>query len=169
MCNSRLMPAPFTGCIDAGRNPPVPALFSVEASMSIKKLLGVMTFTFIVGFSPWLAAQVQTPAPPGGSRRASGDSRTHQSSQRIAGRKSGRRKRGSRCNCLPAAKLCETARRRYPVVYALHGYFIGADQWTHEIHVPQTLEGAFALGASEMIVVCRTQKPPTTDRCIQAP
>src|SRR5580700_1697197 len=25
--------------------------------------------------------------------------------------------------------------RRYPVVYALHGYSIGAEQWTHEIHV----------------------------------
>ena len=36
--------------------------------------------------------------------------------------------------------------RRYPVVYALHGYSIGAEQWTHEIHVPQTIEGAFAQG-----------------------
>jgi enterochelin esterase-like enzyme len=44
-------------------------------------------------------------------------------------------------------------RRRYPVVYALHGFFIGAEQWTHEIHVPQTIEGAFAQGAREMIVV----------------
>ena len=26
-------------------------------------------------------------------------------------------------------------KRRYPVVYALHGFFIGAEQWTHEIHV----------------------------------
>ena len=39
--------------------------------------------------------------------------------------------------------------RRYPVVYALHGYSIGAEQWTHEIHVPQTIEGAFAQGAKE--------------------
>lgn len=49
--------------------------------------------------------------------------------------------------------------RRYPVVYALHGYSIGAEQWTHEIHVPQTIEGAFAQGAKEMIVVlpdCKT-------------
>ena len=30
-------------------------------------------------------------------------------------------------------------RRRYPVVYALHGYSIGAEQWTKEIHVPQTI------------------------------
>ena len=34
--------------------------------------------------------------------------------------------------------------RRYPVVYALHGYSIGAEQWMGEIHVPQTVEGAFA-------------------------
>jgi enterochelin esterase-like enzyme len=48
--------------------------------------------------------------------------------------------------------------RRYPVVYALHGYSIGADQWTHEIHVPQTIEGAFASGAKEMIVVLPDSK-----------
>jgi pimeloyl-ACP methyl ester carboxylesterase len=48
--------------------------------------------------------------------------------------------------------------RRYPVVYALHGFFIGAEQWTHEIHVPQTIEGAFALGAKEMIVVLPDSK-----------
>jgi S-formylglutathione hydrolase FrmB len=48
--------------------------------------------------------------------------------------------------------------RRYPVVYALHGYFIGAEQWSHEIHVPQTIEGAFALGAKEMIVVLPDSK-----------
>ncbi len=43
--------------------------------------------------------------------------------------------------------------RRYPVVYALHGYSIGAAQWSQEIHVPQTIEGAFAQGAQDMIVV----------------
>jgi len=48
--------------------------------------------------------------------------------------------------------------RRYPAVYALHGYSIGAEQWTHEIHVPQTIEGAFALGAREMIVVLPDSK-----------
>ena len=48
--------------------------------------------------------------------------------------------------------------RRYPVVYALHGYSIGADQWTHEIQVPQTVEGAFALGVQEMIVVLPDSK-----------
>jgi S-formylglutathione hydrolase FrmB len=48
--------------------------------------------------------------------------------------------------------------RRYPVVYALHGYSIGAEQWSHEIHVPQTIEGAFAQGAQEMIVVLPDSK-----------
>ena len=44
-------------------------------------------------------------------------------------------------------------KRRYPVVYALHGYSISAQQWTGEIHTPQTIEGAFANGARDMIVV----------------
>src|SRR4051794_18162265 len=48
--------------------------------------------------------------------------------------------------------------RRFPVVYALHGYSIGAEQWSHEIHVPQTIEGAFAQGAKEMIVVLPDSK-----------
>jgi enterochelin esterase-like enzyme len=48
--------------------------------------------------------------------------------------------------------------RRYPVVYALHGYSIGAEQWSKEIHVPQTIEGAFAQGSKEMIVVLPDSK-----------
>src|SRR4029079_554909 len=48
--------------------------------------------------------------------------------------------------------------RRYPVVYALHGYSIGAEQWSREIHVPQTIEGAFAQGAKELIVVLPDSK-----------
>jgi S-formylglutathione hydrolase FrmB len=48
--------------------------------------------------------------------------------------------------------------QRYPVVYALHGYSIGAEQWTQEIHVPQAIEGAFAKGAHEMIVVLPDSK-----------
>ncbi len=48
--------------------------------------------------------------------------------------------------------------RHYPVVYALHGYSIGAEQWAHEIHLPQTIEGAFAQGGKEMIVVLPDSK-----------
>ena len=43
--------------------------------------------------------------------------------------------------------------KRYPVVYALHGYSIDNEMWTHEIHTPQTIEGAFATGSREMIFV----------------
>src|SRR6188768_2876165 len=50
------------------------------------------------------------------------------------------------------------SKRRYPVVYALHGYFIGAEQWAGEIHVPQTIEGAFATGSKQMIVVLPDSK-----------
>jgi len=53
---------------------------------------------------------------------------------------------------LPPSYTSEPS-RRYPVVYALHGYSIGAEQWSGEIRVPQTVEGAFAKGAKEMIVV----------------
>src|SRR5580693_6120492 len=49
-------------------------------------------------------------------------------------------------------------KRCYPVVYALHGYSIGAEQWSKEIHVPQTIEGAFAKGAHEVIVVLPDSK-----------
>src|SRR5690348_2650344 len=48
--------------------------------------------------------------------------------------------------------------RRYAVVYALHGYSIGAEQWSKEIHVPQTIEAAFAQGAAEFIVVLPDSK-----------
>ncbi len=44
-------------------------------------------------------------------------------------------------------------KRRYPVLYALHGYSISNEKWTTEIHTPQTIEGAFATGSREMIVV----------------
>ena len=49
-------------------------------------------------------------------------------------------------------------KRRYPVIYALHGYSIGAEQWAREIHVPETVEGAFAKGAQELIVVLPDSK-----------
>lgn len=45
------------------------------------------------------------------------------------------------------------SKRRYPVLYALHGYSISNEKWTGEIKTPQTIEGAFATGSREMIVV----------------
>ncbi len=58
---------------------------------------------------------------------------------------------------LPPSYHADTS-RRYPVVYALHGYSIGAQQWSSEIHVPQTIEGAFAQSSHEMIVVLPDSK-----------
>jgi len=43
--------------------------------------------------------------------------------------------------------------RRYPVIYALHGYTLSAEQWTKDLNVPTTAQNAFAKGAREMIVV----------------
>ena len=48
--------------------------------------------------------------------------------------------------------------RRFPVVYALHGYSISAEQWTKEIHLPATAEGAFAKGTPGMILVLPNSK-----------
>ena len=59
-------------------------------------------------------------------------------------------------------------KRRYPVLYALHGYSIGAEQWSQEIHVPQTIEGAFAKGSREMIVVLPIRRPSTMAPCTRA-
>ncbi|WP_328589446.1 alpha/beta hydrolase [Sphingobium yanoikuyae] len=48
--------------------------------------------------------------------------------------------------------------RRYPVIYALHGYSIGAEQWSQEIHLSTTAANAFAAGAKEMIIVLPDSK-----------
>lgn len=48
--------------------------------------------------------------------------------------------------------------RRYPVLYALHGYSINNETWSGEIRTPQTIEGAFAQGTREMIVVLADAK-----------
>ena len=75
-----------------------------------------------------------------------------------ARRQSGRGRGRPGRNRVPAARYATRQIAAYPVVYALHGYSIGAEQWTQEIHVPQTIEGAFAQGAQEMIVVLPDSK-----------
>jgi len=52
----------------------------------------------------------------------------------------------------------KSPKRRYPVVYALHGYSIGAEQWSKEIHLLDASAGAFAKGAKEMILVLPDSK-----------
>ena len=43
--------------------------------------------------------------------------------------------------------------RRYPVVYALHGFTSTAQRWLDQLHAPDTIEAAFAKGTPEMILV----------------
>ena len=105
------------------------------------------------------AAQVQTEVPPvvpGAKPVAVERIKIHGDGAR--GQPRGRRRRPGR-HRLSAAELRQRDEApAYPVVYALHGYSIGAEQWTQEIHVPQTIEGAFAQGAREMIVVLPDSK-----------
>ncbi len=46
-----------------------------------------------------------------------------------------------------------SAQKRYPVLYALHGYSINNDIWSKEIKTPQTIEGAYSAGVKGMIIV----------------
>jgi enterochelin esterase-like enzyme len=103
-------------------------------------------------------AQVQTPAPPAipGAKPVTVEHiKVH--SPAIEGNLEGEAADREVIVFLPPSYAKEPS-RRYPVVYALHGYSIGAEQWSHEIHVPQTIEGAFARGAHEMIVVLPDSK-----------
>jgi enterochelin esterase-like enzyme len=105
-----------------------------------------------------LAAQVQTEVPPivGGARPVMVEHiKIHGAS--LEGNLEGEAVDRDVIVFLPPS-YSKDKHRRYPVVYALHGFSIGAEQWTHEIHVPQTIEGAFAQGAREMIVVLPDSK-----------
>ena len=105
-----------------------------------------------------LAAQVQTEAPPvvpGAKPVVVERIRIHGAS--LEGNLEGDAVDRDALVFLPPSYRTEK-RRRYPVVYALHGYSIGAEQWSGEIHVPQTIEGAFAQGARELIVVLPDSK-----------
>ncbi len=108
--------------------------------------------------TPRLPAQVQTEVAARHPRREAGHRRAHQGAlARIEGNLEGESADRDVIVFLPPS-YNKDKHRRYPVVYALHGYSIGAEQWTHEIHVPQTIEGAFAQGAKEMIVVLPDSK-----------
>jgi S-formylglutathione hydrolase FrmB len=105
-----------------------------------------------------LPAQVKTdvPAPVAGAKPVTVE-RIKVHGKLLAGNLEGNAADRDVLVMLPPGYATETA-RRYPVVYALHGYSIGAEQWAGEIHVPQTIEGAFAQGAREMIVVLPDSK-----------
>ncbi|HEY7808048.1 MAG TPA: alpha/beta hydrolase-fold protein [Croceibacterium sp.] len=104
------------------------------------------------------SAQVQTDVPPpveGAGRAVIERIRIH--SPAIEGNLEGNSADRDVLVVLPPSYRSSPS-RRYPVVYALHGYSIGAEQWIKEIHVPQVVEGAFAKGVPEMIVVLPDSK-----------
>lgn len=122
------------------------------------RLFALMTLVLIVAAGPQVAAQVQTEVPPvvpGAKPVTVEHIKIH--GQALEGNLEGNAVDRDVFVFLPPSYAVETS-RRYPVVYALHGYSIGAEQWTHEIHVPQTIEGAFAQGSKEMIVVLPDSK-----------
>jgi len=120
---------------------------------------GLLTNLSLLLLAPIAArAQVATPAPPrvAGVKPAVVETiRVHSSA--VEGNLEGESADREVVVVLPPG-YARHPKRRYPVVYALHGYSIGAQQWISEIHVPQTVEGAFAKGASEMIVVLPDSK-----------
>ena len=126
--------------------------------MITTKLFCVMTLALAVALATPLRAQVQTEAPPvvPGAKPVTVE-RIKIHGKALEGNLEGDAVDRDVFVFLPPSYGKEK-HRRYPVVYALHGFFIGAEQWTHEIHVPQTVEGAFAQGAKEMIVVLPDSK-----------
>src|ERR1700733_2467227 len=122
------------------------------------KLSCPMTLLFAAGMAFSLAAQVQTEVPPviPGAKPVTVEHIKIRGAS-LEGNLEGEAVDRDVFVFLPPSYQ-KDKHRRYPVVYALHGYSIGAEQWTHEIHVPQTIEGAFAQGAKEMIVVLPDSK-----------
>lgn len=123
-----------------------------------KKLIYMMTLAVIFALGPRVAAQVQTEVPPvvpGAKPVTVEHIKVHGTS--LEGNLEGDTVDRDVFVFLPPSYAKQKS-RRYPVVYALHGYSIGAEQWTHEIHVPQTIEGAFAQGAQDMIIVVPDSK-----------
>lgn len=126
--------------------------------MKTTKLFCLMTLAITAALCPRVAAQVQTDVPqavPGAKPVSVEHIKVHGTA--LEGNLEGDAADRDVFVFLPPSYAKEKS-RRYPVVYALHGYSIGAEQWTHEIHVPQTIEGAFAHGAQEMIIVLPDSK-----------
>jgi enterochelin esterase-like enzyme len=112
-----------------------------------------MTLSATVALGPRLAAQVQTEVPPvvpGAKPVTVEHIKIH--GEALEGNLERDAVDRDVIVFLPPSYY-KNKKHRYAVVYALHGFSIGAEQWTHEIHVPQTIEGAFAKGSQEMIVV----------------
>ena len=126
--------------------------------MKTTKLCCAVMLGMAVALGPMLSAQVQPivpPVVPGAKPVAMEHIKIHGTA--LEGNLEGDAVDRDVIVLLPPSYEKEK-QRRYPVVYALHGYSIGAEEWVHELHAPQTIEGAFAQGAKEMIVVLPDSK-----------
>ncbi|WP_129647698.1 alpha/beta hydrolase [Peristeroidobacter agariperforans] len=126
--------------------------------MTTNKAVRLLAWLLSASFAHIATAQVKTEAPPAvaGAKPVTLESiKIHASA--VEGNLEGNAVERDVLVFLPPSYKKDQA-RRYPVVYALHGFFVGAEQWSHEIHAPQTIEGAFARGANEMIVVLPDSK-----------
>ena len=126
--------------------------------MKTKKFIFAYAFIFAIALSTQANAQVQTNVPdavPGARPVTVEHIKIHGAA--LEGNLEGDAADRDVIVFLPPS-YAKDEKRRFPVVYALHGYSIGAEQWTHEIHVPQTVEGSFAKGSQEMIVVLPDSK-----------
>jgi enterochelin esterase-like enzyme len=135
-----------------------PMLFRERGTMTNARWFGGILLAIAAGLAPQLAAQLQTDVPPpvaGAKPLTVEHIKVHGAA--LEGNLEGDAVDRDVFVFLPPSYTKEKS-RRYPVIYALHGFSIGAEQWTHEIHVPQTIEGAFAEGAKEMIVVLPDSK-----------
>ena len=123
-----------------------------------RNVLPTIASVFLLAFAGGAWAQVQTDVPPivANAQQVTVE-RIKVHSAAVEGNLEGEAADRDVIVFLPPSYFKDPA-RRYPVVYALHGYSIGAEQWTHEIHVPQTIEGAFASGVKEMIFVMPDSK-----------
>lgn len=126
--------------------------------MTTRALMAGAVLAAVMGLGLRLAAQAQTEVPPPvPGAKAVAVERVTIHGAALEGNLEGNAVDRDALVFLPPSYATEKG-RRYPVVYALHGYSIGAEQWAGEIHVPQTIEGAFARGSREMIVVLPDSK-----------
>src|ERR1700680_1300907 len=102
------------------------------------KLFCLMTLAISVALGPEVVAQVQTEVPaviPGAKPVTVEHIKVHGTA--LEGNLEGDAVDREVLVFLPPSYAPEKS-RRYAVVYGLHGYSIGAEQWSHEVHVPQT-------------------------------
>ena len=119
-------------------------------SVRLTRAAGVLAAVFVAALPAAAQVQTEVPAPVSGAKPVTVE-RIMVHGKTLEGNLEGNNADRDVLVFLPTDYAAAKS-RRYPVVYALHGYSIGADQWSKEIHVQQRIEGSFAVGAKDMIV-----------------